>query len=561
MSSLFEKLLGWIKSLLGLNTAHHHPASTQPAIKVQDCQQQVSPHGTSEEQTLSSPVSERTIKDAVSFQIRRTLYTTFYDLNRGNEWISLAQLGNTLKQKEPDFSPQKYNFEKLSDLLEAVPDLVRVDRPNGKAQLNHPADVKALLKKAFKKISPENDWSHLSSLKMELNKLNPQFSVQKYGFNKFKDFLENHPDLIQFEKNDSVHPAQHYARLNNSDKENLLSTSAKPNILGHNNRPDLGSQKSDIVPLHRYAFIPSQDESYRRLSDLALPEQWYFGIEAPKKFPYPILKSYLAYNFIRLQQEGKVFVSADGRYSTFNTGLVDRKYEPIYALFGWDQHGRTQDWYLISFCIPGESTEGKNLVSSFDSLPETTNYFDRPEDAFYDVHSGLPQVDWRHIIRDNPDRLPLEFLRAYCPRKFTPKNVQTLSRNEIKNYKQQFSDALDVDSQAYRAIVGQCEQALRFALLKIQLNYKTVVPHYNPQRNRLQLLLPLDLMGNATVNCALVVDRTPPSQRYVGHTILPLSWAYSNARLICRLENPWLTPQQLKSDSEALFDAEVEDDD
>lgn len=560
MSSFFKKLLDWLKSLLGLTTAHH-PPNTQPALEAPDSQQQPSPHGNAEKQTLPSLALEKTNKNTASFQARRILYTTFYELNRGNSWIGLAQLGSALKQKDPDFSPQKYNFERLSDLLEAAPDLVKFDRPNSKAQLNQPADVRALLTKAFKKTSPENDWSHLSSLKMELNKLNPQFSVQKYGFNKFKDFLENHLDLIQIKKNDSVYPVQYYARLSETGKDRPLVAPAKPKLPNSNHQPGPASQRPNIIPLYHYAFIPSQEETYRRLSNLALYEQWHFGVEAPHGFPYPILKSYLEYSFIRLQQEGKVFVSADRRYSTFNTGLVDRKYEPIYALFGWDQYKRNQDWYLIGFCVPGEGSEGKSLVANFDSLPETANYFDRPEDAFYDVHSGLPQVDWRHILRDNPDRLPLEFLQAYCPPGFSPKNVQTLSVSEIKNYKQQFSDALDADSQAYRAIVGQCEQALRFALLRTQLNYRIAVPYYNPRKNRLQLLLPLDLMGNETVNCALVVDRLSLSQRYIGHTILPLSWAYNNARLICRLENPWLTPQQSTDDSEALFDAESEDDD
>ncbi len=106
-------------------------------------------------------------------------------------------------------------------------------------------------------------------------------------------------------------------------------------------------------------------------------------------------------------------------------------------------------------------------------------------------------------------------------------------------------------------MVAQCDRALRFALLKTQLNYKTAVPYYNPRKNCLQLLLPLDLMSTGTVDCALVVNRPSAAQRYVGHTILPLGWVYSNARLVCRLETHWLTPQESGDE----FDAEPEDDD
>ncbi|MFQ4137547.1 DUF3825 domain-containing protein [Nodosilinea sp. PGN35] len=574
MGSLIKKLLAWIRSLLGLEASplRSRLPGPPPAEGLQGLQASPSPS--------SSPIAERppaqkSPKPSVSSnpggdpapdkglspRLRRNLYQAFCQLDRGDAWVDLAPLGNALRTVDKSFSAQQYGFARLSELLEAAPDLISFDRPHNQARLHQPADMKTLLCETFRSVSASNDWAHLSSLKLELNKRCPQFSVQKYGFEKFKNFLAAHPDLIELQRDESVYPPQYYARLKQGTAAPALTPDAAParrspppvrRVGAGGDRP-----RRSVMPLYHYAFIPNQEESYRRLASLALEEQWFFGTTPPSAFSYPILKNYLEYTFVRLQHEGKVAVSADGRYSTFNTGLVDRKYEPIYPLLGRDQLGRQQDWYLIGFCIPGQGGEGKTLVANFDLLPSTANYFDRPEDMFYDVHSGLPQVDWRHILQDNSDRLPLAFLQAHGPRQFVPKAVHNLSKEAVDEYKQDFADALAADSLAYGTMVAQCDRALRFALLKTQLNYKTAVPYYNPRKNCLQLLLPLDLMSTGTVDCALVVDRPSVAQRYVGHTILPLGWVYSNARLICRLETHWLTPQE----SGGEFDAEPDEDD
>ncbi|MCH8297896.1 MAG: DUF3825 domain-containing protein [Chloroflexi bacterium] len=43
---------------------------------------------------------------------------------------------------------------------------------------------------------------------------------------------------------------------------------------------------------------------------------------------------------------------------------------------------------------------------------------------------------------------------------------------------------------------------------------------------------------------ALPVEKTI-SGNYLGHTVLPLDWAYKNARLICRPDSDWLVPETI----------------
>ncbi|MBE9079864.1 DUF3825 domain-containing protein [Romeria aff. gracilis LEGE 07310] len=487
---------------------------------------------------------------AVSPKLRKTLYQTFYDLHQDGGWVNLAPLGNALKQQDPQFSAEKYGFTKLSQLLENVPDLVELDRANSQARLNAPADVKGLLVKAFSRISSDDGWIDLSSVGQQVNQLNADFSAPKYGFLKFREFIQSRPELIELRKDDSVYPSRYFARLRSQPARR-----AKPA-----NSPKTRFKPRQPVRLLSYAFFPSLNSALDRLAALTLPEQWYFGVNPPKRFQHPVLKNYLEYTFIRLQYEGKVAVSTNEYYSAFNTGLVDRKYEPIYVLFGQDRQDHNQNWYLIDCCILGEGREGKTLADQFGPL-QKANYFDQPADLFYDSHAGVPQVDWRHIVQDNPNRLPLRFLQNYCPHGFTPQDVMGMSLTALADYKQQFAEALSADPQAYRAIVDRCDSALRFALLKTELNYRTAIPYYSPRKNRLQLLLPLSLVSDDTVDCALVVDRSASKSRYIGYTILPLSWAYSNARLVSRLEDPWLGSSLDSSADDTDLDPESEPDD
>lgn len=81
----------------------------------------------------------------------------------------------------------------------------------------------------------------------------------------------------------------------------------------------------------------------------------------------------------------------------------------------------------------------------------------------------------------------------------------------------------------------------------MEWNFRTSIPIYYPTRNSISLLLPLSLMNESQIDLALVVEKTQ-SGNYLGHTILPLDWAYSNARLIARLDSNWLIVDKIDED-------------
>jgi hypothetical protein len=160
---------------------------------------------------------------------------------------------------------------------------------------------------------------------------------------------------------------------------------------------------------------------------------------------------------------------------------------------------------------------------------------------FYDVNAGEPKVDWEHIIKENIDRLPLEFIKENCPSSFSPLNPRDLSEEQLIEYKKKFAFALEADTRAYRDMIRRLSDALEVALRRTRWNFKTAIPMYFHTKKTLSLLLPLGVLSDERIDLALVVERTPVGA-YLGHTVLPLDWAYSNARLICRPDSDWLTP-------------------
>ena len=79
----------------------------------------------------------------------------------------------------------------------------------------------------------------------------------------------------------------------------------------------------------------------------------------------------------------------------------------------------------------------------------------------------------------------------------------------------------------------------------MEWNFKTAIPMYYPSNNKMSLLLPLSLLDDDVIDLALVTERTK-SGNYLGHTILPLDWAYSNARLITRPDSDWLVADKIE---------------
>lgn len=416
------------------------------------------------------------------------LQIVFGDCRENEGWMDLASVGNALRKLIPDFHHKDYGFEKLAQLLQA----------GGSVEIRK--DESRFPPTVFGKLiqtGPVPNNAAASSLPTEVH----------------------HPEKI---------PTQYPA-------------SVQPPVNRRKVEPRARFNSRQFTSLYSFSFIPHAQ--FLNLRRLALKESWEFGTTPDESCSSPILKNYLRWTFFRLQIEDKVLYGGD--LSAFNTGLVDRRYEPIYALFQKNKRLDDKPWHLCGFCIAGEDYLGKELVRAFNPLPSPPHYFTEPSSMFYDLNADTPSVDWRHVIIENLQRLPIEFLEDHCPKGFSMEAVIGKNEAEVTDYFERFGTALEDDSRTYRKAKNRIEDAVDLALKRVRWNYKTAIPVYFPTLNQMNMLLPLALVSDEITDIALVVEKAA-SGNYLGHTILPLDWAYNNARLVCRPNSDWLSPDLIK---------------
>jgi hypothetical protein len=134
--------------------------------------------------------------------------------------------------------------------------------------------------------------------------------------------------------------------------------------------PEAGVRSRPRLPssgrLFDWAYLGYLPNVLAELAGLALKgEQWEFknSPHNPER-PLPILLSYLFHTFGRLVLEKKVLVNDAASLAAFNTGLVDQRYEKIYALFSPNDNAR----------VPGDCpasvspVKGQTGRTSYDTL-------------------------------------------------------------------------------------------------------------------------------------------------------------------------------------------------
>ena len=378
--------------------------------------------------------------------------------------------------------------------------------------------------------SDSEGWVHLTSIGQKLKALGIDYMA--YGYLKLSEFITSEfQEILEVKWDESGKVPITFVRL--------LTTSV------YSPQEDVRHKNSNpIVKLHDWAYFSDFRGAISDLAKMTLKERWHYKEQVASN-PHPILTKYLIHTFFRLSKEGGKILT-EGKYAAFDTGLVDRLYEPIYAVFEKNTIPNKQPWYFKEFCIPAQGYGGDVLVRYFNPLPQRAHYFDKLEELIYDINAPKPKLNWDHIILDNIDRLPSQFLFENAPKDFLLRNTLDMTEEEKASYYSQLKDAMEADAKTLRAIKNRFEDSLNLALKRITWNYKTAIPMYYPRTNKLSLLLPLSLMDDEQIDLALVTEKLN-SGNYKGHTILPLEWAYSNARLVTRPDSDWLIADKIET--------------
>lgn len=522
-------------------------------------------------------------------------------------WVNLAGLGAPLKENGVD--AKQLGFQKIMPFLEQFPELLELKHepsPSGKAwvayarlraaetalpagragcaqatvaalgsdessQAELSAEEKAELRPKVcsavrAAISNEEGWVNLAGIGEALK--GNGIDVKLLGFQKILPFLEQFPELLELkhEPTASGKAWVAYARLRENERREgdgkAEKAAAKPLAprqgMSEYRTPESKYPSKDSWLFH-WSRIPNL--KIKELAEKALAEKWYYGAaNAADAENYPILKNYLAYTFKRLVFEDKILYGdvadaahAGEEYAAFNTGLVDQKYEYIYALFKKNTMSPQPYWYLLDFVVAGEQS-GKTLARLFYPLPKRADYFENQfRNMVYDTSTQL-LCDYTHIIVERIGRFPLRFLQENCPpnmleidgvklEEVYPKHAKD---SERKRYFEQLGERIRNTPMVLNNLKNRLEAAIHLTLKRVEWNYKTAIPVYFPTRNLCSLLLPLCLSEESQVDLALVVEPLQ-SGAYQGQTVLPLDLAYNNSRLLTRPDSDWLRPDSIQS--------------
>lgn len=375
----------------------------------------------------------------------------------------------------------------------------------------------------------EDGWTPMASIGPKLNAIGINF--KEYGFCKLKPFFESMSEYFIIDSD----PITNLPIVKCNDE--TMKSIIKEDIVENEN-----IAKKKTIHLIEWANI-NMKTSVEALKSIALEEPWVFHSE-DENYPSPILAQYLKWTFVKLMREDKILYAND--YASFNTGLVDRFYKPIYAVFDKNRYNK-QPWHFIGFCVAGSrNTAARILSDNFSELPQRATYIQKYEDVIYDTNLPV-DVNWEHIILDNINRLPIELLRQVCNGYYEIKDpTEMVQECDKQNYYDGLKAALGTDSQRLSLISSMMSMAVETAKLRVAWNYKTAIPVYYPTDDTVHLLLPLALNINEPeeVSIALVMKKTP-SGRYRAVTIFTLDMAYSNARLVTKPSSDWLKTEYI----------------
>lgn len=381
------------------------------------------------------------------------------------------------------------------------------------------------IKECVSSCEREDGWSKMANVGFCLNKKGINF--KDLGYNRLKSLFEDLNEFFEV----------------TLDGSNLPLVRAKSTEDGN---PRVPSQsKNRLICLTQWANIELKPaiESLRRM---ALPEQWTFG-EENDDYPSPILAKYLKWTFVKLLRENKIL--EENGYASFNTGLVDKFYKPIYAVFDKNRIRNKQPWHFVGFCVAGnsKSAAARILTDNFSKLPLRAVYIQKYEDVMFDTTLSI-DVNWEHIILENIERLPTSLLQQICKGVFEVCEPSTLPKKEKEEYYSSLCSCLRGNPQVLSFISHMMSMAMEIAKQRVEWNYKTAIPVYYPTDDKVHLILPLALNINnpEEISIALVMTKTPAG-RYRAVTIFTLDMAYSNARLVTKPSSDWLKVDPINS--------------
>lgn len=306
-----------------------------------------------------------------------------------------------------------------------------------------------------------------------------------------------------------------------------------------------GARTSDaadpVRDLAQFMEIGTWEGTLGTLATAAAPEKWnYPGEGVGKANRYGALRDYLASTLARVRAMGALAVAADGSLAAFDTGLATPMDEELYAVLS--PTGTDIPWRLDGFATAGSGELGARLSATLPQLPARASYLGSIDDVAMRA-SAMVIPDYHSLLSADLDRLPRGFLSQLVAGSDAEPLLGSLGQAQAPadhaRAMKALARAIADEPGRYRRACRALEDAIALSRARAQRSYRHVAPAYDAARDRMLLLLPLALVDDAHVDCALALELMP-SGAYQATSVVSPSRAYACARVVSAETPAWL---------------------
>lgn len=296
-----------------------------------------------------------------------------------------------------------------------------------------------------------------------------------------------------------------------------------------------------VRDLAQFMEIGTWEGTLGTLATAAAPEKWnYPGEGVGKANRYGALRDYLASTLARVRAMGALAVAADGSLAAFDTGLATPMDEELYAVLS--PTGTDIPWRLDGFATAGSGELGARLSATLPQLPARASYLGSIDDVAMRA-SAMVIPDYRSLLSADLDRLPRGFLSQLVAGSDAEPLLGSLGQAQTPadhaRAVKALARAIADEPGRYRRACRALEDAIALSRARAQRSYRHVAPAYDAARDRMLLLLPLALVDDAHVDCALALELMP-SGAYQATSVVSPSRAYACARVVSAETPAWL---------------------
>lgn len=279
----------------------------------------------------------------------------------------------------------------------------------------------------------------------------------------------------------------------------------------------------ETTKLGRFLFkdMESLNKFVSEIYDRLIPEPWDYHSEEQSEasgLQHPILCSYIEHELDRLfyeRENGKedAIIYNDKQTEIFySTNLLNRFGQDFRILGILDASKR----YIEKYILNPDVTKLVQHGFSPKCEPAAPKFFEKIDEIIYHSEWDIA-FNWEkdaHILEERNCRLPKKYAK--------------LETHEIGE---------------------KLQNAITFAQKMAKRNFRVIIPKYDPRQKRIQLLMPIYLECRYTPEPDVALVLTLQETRledgkvfysYKPETILKVSQAYNDARLIAEPAEPWL---------------------